>query len=56
VASVAEAGLEALHALLESSGHILDGDVWKVLIDAVASLSSPERSSADWISLSQVNC
>jgi hypothetical protein len=48
VASVAEAGLEALHALLESSGHILDGDVWKVLIDAVASLSTPERSSADW--------
>lgn len=48
VASVAEAGLEALHALLESSGHILGEDVWKVLIDAVASLSSPERSSSDW--------
>jgi hypothetical protein len=48
VASVAEAGSEALHALLETSGHILDGDVWKVIIDAVASLSSPERSSSEW--------
>ena len=48
-ATVAEAGLETLHNVLESAGHKLSGgDVWAVVIDAVASLSSPERSQSDW--------
>jgi hypothetical protein len=48
VADVTEAGLEALHSVLESSGHKLSGDVWAILINAVASLSSSNRSSSNW--------
>ena len=48
-ATAAEAGLETLHTVLESAGHKLSGgDVWAVVIDAVASFSSPERSKSDW--------
>jgi hypothetical protein len=49
VAAVAEAGVDALHSVLESAGHKLTGgDAWAVLIDAVASLSSSKRSQSDW--------
>jgi hypothetical protein len=48
VASVAEAGVEALHSILESSGHKLSADAWTEVIQAVASLQSSERSSEEW--------
>ena len=48
VASVAEAGVEALSSILESAGHELHEDLWPILIDAIASLSSADRSSSDW--------
>lgn len=49
VASVAEAGVEALHSVLESSGHKLNVDAWTVVIQAVASLpDSDTRSSSEW--------
>jgi hypothetical protein len=48
VASVAEAGVEALHSVLESCGHNLDNDAWNEVIQAVASLPSDDRSSEEW--------
>lgn len=47
-AVVAEAGVESLHAILESCGHDLDNEAWTTVIQAVASLPSEERSSAEW--------
>ena len=38
-ADTAEAGLTALHALLEGTGHHLSSDTWYPLIEAIASLS-----------------
>lgn len=47
-AIVAEAGMEALHAILESCGHDFDNDAWTTVIQAVASLPGQQRSSAEW--------
>lgn len=46
----AEAGLNALHVILESSGHNLSGDAWPVIISAISSLSGVEqnRNSQSW--------
>lgn len=48
VASAVESGLEALHSVLESSGHELKAEAWNEIIQAVASIPSNLRSSADW--------
>ena len=47
-AEVAEAGVEALNAIVESCGHDLDNEAWATVIHAVASLPSKERSSSEW--------
>ncbi len=47
-AIVAEAGMEALHAILESCGHDFDNDAWTTVIQAVASLPAEQRSSVEW--------
>lgn len=46
-ADVAEAGIAALHSIIESSGHELDVEAWTEVIQAVSSLPSSERSSGD---------
>jgi hypothetical protein len=48
LAIVAEAGVESLHAILESCGHDLNNEAWTTVIQAVASLPSEERSSREW--------
>ena len=48
VAGVVEAGVEALHSVLESTGHKLDAEAWMEVIRAVASLPSDKRESTDW--------
>jgi hypothetical protein len=48
IASAVESGLEALHSVLESSGHELSVEAWNEIIQAVASVPSTDRSSADW--------
>jgi hypothetical protein len=47
-AIVADAGVESLHAILESCGHDLNTEAWTIVIQAVASLPSEERSSGEW--------
>ena len=47
-ASITESALEALHALLESSGHELNSEAWSEIIQAVASIPTDGRSSSDW--------
>jgi hypothetical protein len=47
-AGVAEAGVEALNAIVESCGHDLDNEAWVTVIQAVASLPSKERASSEW--------
>ena len=47
-AVVAEAGVEALNAIVESCGHDLDNEAWATVIHAVASLPSKERASFEW--------
>lgn len=49
-AVVAEAAVEALHAILESCGHDLRNEAWTTVIQAVATLPSEERSSVEWSS------
>eukprot|EP00980_Cylindrotheca_fusiformis_P013535 scaffold3450_cov114-Cylindrotheca_fusiformis.AAC.40 len=48
VASAVEAGLEALHSVLESSGHKLKAEAWNEIIHAISSIPSNVRSSTDW--------
>lgn len=47
-AEVAEAGVDALSAILESCSHDFDDDAWIVIIQAVASLPSEQRISSEW--------
>lgn len=49
-APVAEAATTILLSVLENIGHTLSGEVWIVIVSAVASLSGDvaERSSAEW--------
>lgn len=49
-AAVAEAATTMLLSMLENIGHTLTGEVWVVIISAVASLSgeTTERSSSEW--------
>mmetsp|Transcript_15630 Transcript_15630/g.20886 ORF Transcript_15630/g.20886 Transcript_15630/m.20886 type:complete len:1566 (+) Transcript_15630:106-4803(+) len=54
----AEAGLNALHVILEGAGHNLSGDAWPILIEAISDLSgdcsnaqgrfSADRSAETW--------
>lgn len=46
----AEAGLNSLYVILESSGHNLSGDAWPILISAISALSGtgPSRDSQSW--------
>ena len=50
---VAKASLDCLNTILEGAGQILSGNVWSLMIDAIASLSgdptyASERSKPDW--------
>ena len=54
VADSAEAGLEALYSILESTGHNLKSDPWKQVIEAIASVPSAEHSSANWVDSCQL--
>jgi hypothetical protein len=47
-ADIAEAGLEALYAILESTGHKLRNDAWKQVIESIASVPTSQRSAAAW--------
>mmetsp|Transcript_36290 Transcript_36290/g.87912 ORF Transcript_36290/g.87912 Transcript_36290/m.87912 type:complete len:1753 (+) Transcript_36290:95-5353(+) len=47
-ADVTTCCMESLHSILESSGHVLEPDAWKKVIQAVASVSTSSRSSSDW--------
>ena len=52
-AEVAEAALGTINAVLETAGHNLSGEVWTVVIAAIASLSGDptyqvDRSGSDW--------
>jgi len=47
-AEVAEAGIEALHAIVESCGHDLDNEAWAIVINAVTSIPSKDRASSEW--------
>jgi len=58
---VADAGIAAVHSILESTGHNLSGAVWTIVIDAVASLAGdpplegePDRTGSDWSGCSMV--
>jgi hypothetical protein len=52
--NVAEVGLEALYSILESTGHELSKDAWVQVIQALASVTSPGRSSPVWTDSCQV--
>eukprot|EP00550_Attheya_septentrionalis_P004649 CAMPEP_0198289234 /NCGR_PEP_ID=MMETSP1449-20131203/7494_1 /TAXON_ID=420275 /ORGANISM="Attheya septentrionalis, Strain CCMP2084" /LENGTH=2104 /DNA_ID=CAMNT_0043987531 /DNA_START=292 /DNA_END=6606 /DNA_ORIENTATION=- len=43
----AEAGLNALHVVLEGAGHNISGDAWPVLIDAISTLSGDDAAVND---------
>jgi hypothetical protein len=49
-ALVAEAAITVLASILENVGHTLKGEVWEVIIGAIASLSgaTPDRKASDW--------
>ena len=62
---VAEAGLNALHVILEGNGHNLSGEAWSIIIDAISTLSGCEmdscnvddyidRSFSDWATCSSL--
>ncbi|KAL3917406.1 MAG: hypothetical protein SGILL_004729 [Bacillariaceae sp.] len=51
---VAEVGLEALYAILESTGHKLRNDAWKQVIDAIASVPTAEHSASEWVDCCQL--
>jgi C-terminal region of Mon2 protein len=54
VAEMAEAGLEALYSVLESTGHRLVSAAWIEVIGAIASAASGNRSSEEWSTSCQV--
>mmetsp|Transcript_11872 Transcript_11872/g.34043 ORF Transcript_11872/g.34043 Transcript_11872/m.34043 type:complete len:1781 (-) Transcript_11872:123-5465(-) len=53
-ADAAEAGLNALYSVLESTGHKLSDECWIQIVDAIASVPSAEHLSDDWGAACQV--
>lgn len=47
-AEIAEVGLEALYSILESTGHKLQTNAWKQVIDAIACVPAAEHSAQEW--------
>eukprot|EP00536_Pseudo-nitzschia_multiseries_P016159 jgi/Psemu1/247367/estExt_Genewise1.C_10330010 len=52
--NAAEAGLDALYSVLESTGHKLNDECWIQIVEAIATVPSAEHSSDDWTAACQV--